>query len=173
LINKRCNPNASSHQGEELSAVKILLIDNEEYSIIYREMMKQWGYSVTHVKNISQGRETFEKLSPDLIMLGDTLADGCSLEFCRELRARSIIPIILIDCLKADVSVSAGLEAGADEYLPKHCPFDYVNDRVKKLLAPVAKRSGAYAGKAQPKQGRIKWVHWISGWQKNLWRGHP
>jgi len=166
LTGELSNTKAAGCHGDALSAVTVLLIDNEEYSMFYRELIRQWGYSVIHVKNIREGKQTLENLAPDMIMLGDDLSDGCGFEFCKELRRTWDIPIILIDCNKADIRVSAGLDMGADEYFPKHCSFDYVKIRVDNYLKPAVKRAGRYAEKT-PARSRfdlwhVKWMNWIN-----------
>jgi DNA-binding response OmpR family regulator len=147
--------------------VTILLIDNEEYSIAYRELMKQWGYTVVQAINISKGKEILTTMRPDMIMIGDTLSDGDGLAFCKELRATTRTPIVLIDCHKAHIKISHGLDAGADEYIPKHCSFEHVETRIKKLLEPAIKRAASHAISQQiaPQEAEIGSAWW------NRWFG--
>ncbi len=62
-------------------------------------------------------RETVDLVILDLMLPGD---DG--LVLCRNLRARSLIPIIMLTARGDDTDRIIGLEMGADDYLPK--PFN-------------------------------------------------
>ena len=57
----------------------------------------------------------------DLIILDLNLPDGNGIDFCREIRAYSKVPIIMLTANDMEIDIVAGLESGADDYLTK--PF--------------------------------------------------
>ncbi len=77
----------------------------------------------------------------DLILLDILLPAVDGLEICRQVRARSNVPIIIITAKGGTADVVSGLDCGADDYLPK--PFE-----VGELLARV--RAVMRRGVSQP-----------------------
>lgn len=57
----------------------------------------------------------------DLIILDNNLPDGTGLDFCREVRETSSVPIIFLTANDMELDIVAGLESGADDYITK--PF--------------------------------------------------
>src|SRR5262249_17099834 len=58
----------------------------------------------------------------DVVVLGVMLADANGFDLCRELRAHSPVPIIMLTAVTETTDRVVGLEIGADDYVPK--PFD-------------------------------------------------
>ena len=75
---------------------------------------------------------------PDLVVLDLMLPDIDGLEVCRQIRASSDVPILMLTARDEDVDKIIGLEVGADDYLTK--PFNprELVARVKSIL----RRSG-------------------------------
>ena len=85
------------------------------------------------MEGTTSGQEALEKqntTSPDLIILDLMLPDIDGFEVCRQIRARSSVPILMLTARKEDVDKIIGLELGADDYLTK--PFN-----PRELLARV------------------------------------
>ncbi|MDO5398184.1 MAG: response regulator transcription factor [bacterium] len=59
--------------------------------------------------------------SIDLIILDINLPDGSGLDFCREIRKTSKVPIIFLTANDMEIDIVTGLESGADDYITK--PF--------------------------------------------------
>lgn len=75
----------------------------------------------------------FRESKPDLVLLDLMLPGKDGMEVCREIRRESDVPIIMLTAKSDTVDVVAGLEAGADDYVPK--PF-----KPKELIARVRAR---------------------------------
>ena len=80
------------------------------------------------------GMEMVETESPDLVMVDDSLPDIDTLELVGKIRDFSDVPLIILSEGATDIETARGLEAGADEYIPK--PFSPIEllARVKALL---------------------------------------
>ncbi|MDP2729649.1 MAG: response regulator transcription factor [Dehalococcoidales bacterium] len=113
----------------------ILVVDDESNIIeLARLYLERDGYKVESAAN---GREAISKqksVNPDLIILDLMLPDIDGFEVCRQIRAKSAIPILMLTARKEDVDKIIGLELGADDYLTK--PFNprELAARVKAVL---------------------------------------
>jgi two-component system response regulator RegX3 len=71
--------------------------------------------------NGHEALQTFERTGADLVLLDLMLPGLSGTEVCRELRARSHVPIIMVTARDSEVDKVVGLELGADDYVTK--PF--------------------------------------------------
>lgn len=102
----------------------VLLVDDDT-SIVsnLRTFLNQEGFQVTSVNN---HKETIDLLDSgqyhfDLALLDVSLPDGSGFSLCSALKANSDIPVIFLTASDDEYSVVAGLDLGADDYIPK--PF--------------------------------------------------
>ncbi len=77
--------------------------------------------------------EAFRAARPDLVLLDLMLPGKDGIEVCRQIRAESVVPIVMLTAKSDTVDVVLGLESGADDYVPK--PF-----KPKELVARVRAR---------------------------------
>ena len=75
----------------------------------------------------------FREVKPDLVLLDLMLPGIDGIEVCRRIRAESDVPIVMLTARSDTTDVVAGLESGADDYVPK--PF-----KPKELVARVRAR---------------------------------
>ncbi len=101
----------------------ILIVDDEPNIIELASLyLKQDGFNV---EGVTTGKEALAKQqshNPDLVILDLMLPDLDGFEVCRQIRARSRVPILMLTARKENVDKIVGLELGADDYLTK--PFD-------------------------------------------------
>lgn len=124
----------------------ILVVDDDEEirTLLGRYLVSQ-GYRVSLA---ADRRELMQRLDTGLyhlIVLDVLLPDGSGLDICRDLRNRSMIPIILLTALKEDVDRIIGLEIGADDYLGK--PFN-PRELVARIRAILRRAPGTVPGAA-------------------------
>ena len=115
----------------------LLIDDNPLITKLNRETLQLHGYNVIEGASISQGRELYEQFEPDVIMMETVLPDGNGLHFCRELRSRSTIPIMIVSKLNSNEDICAGHNAGADVYMPKPYMPDMLVVRMEVLLRRI------------------------------------
>lgn len=80
-----------------------------------------------------QALDMFHRTKPDLVLLDLMLPGTDGIEVCRQIRAESSVPIIMLTAKSDTVDIVLGLESGADDYVPK--PF-----KPKELVARVRAR---------------------------------
>ena len=78
------------------------------------------SYEVRQAFCLKEAREKIDA-SIDLIILDINLPDGNGVDFCREIRTYSQVPIIMLTANDMEIDIVAGLEGGADDYITK--PF--------------------------------------------------
>ena len=100
----------------------ILVVDDDrEIRTLLRDFLEKNGFQATAVGDGQETRRALARAKFDLIVLDLMLPRESGLEICRELRATSDVPIIMLTALGEEVDRVVGLEVGADDYLTK--PF--------------------------------------------------
>lgn len=114
---------------------KILIVDDEPHIMELGKLyLEREGFQV---EGVGTGREAIARQAsskPDLIILDLMLPDIDGFEVCKQIRAKSDVPILMLTARKEDVDKIVGLELGADDYFTK--PFNprELVARVKAIL---------------------------------------
>ncbi|MBX5435694.1 MAG: response regulator transcription factor [Alicyclobacillaceae bacterium] len=112
-------------------AHRILVIEDEpDISDFLSLELKHEGYEVAVAADGRTGLEMALEGQWDLILLDIMLPELSGMEVCRRIRAASQVPIIMLTARQSIPDRVAGLDAGADDYLPK--PF-----AIEELLARI------------------------------------
>ena len=102
---------------------KVLIIeDDNNIAELLRLYLEKDGFTATIAENGAIGVAEFERTSPDLVLLDIMMPvlDGWAV--CREIRAISNVPIIMLTAKGETLDKVTGLEMGADDYIVK--PFE-------------------------------------------------
>ncbi|NDR58920.1 response regulator [Aliiruegeria sabulilitoris] len=100
----------------------ILVVEDEPaLSDILRQYLEQAGYRATILNAGTRATETILETAPDLVILDLMLPGKDGLTICREVRAKSDVPIIMETAKVEEIDRLLGLELGADDYMCK--PF--------------------------------------------------
>ncbi len=101
----------------------ILVVDDDrEIRDLLQEYLTRNGYRTSAVGEGKGMWQTLQNGHIDLIVLDLMLPGDDGLELCRNLRANSKVPVIMLTAKGDDMDRILGLEMGADDYLPK--PFN-------------------------------------------------
>ena len=100
----------------------ILIVEDEkEIRRFVRTALESEGLRVFESETLQRGLIEAGTRKPDLIILDLGLPDGDGLNYIRDLRQWSAIPVIVLSARNAEEDKIAALDAGADDYLSK--PF--------------------------------------------------
>jgi two-component system phosphate regulon response regulator OmpR len=126
---------------------RILMIeDDDSLSSMLSDYLGGYGLQVTVAPNIRQGREQLAATDFDALLLDVMLPDGDGFQMCREIRADSDIPILMLTARGDDTDRIVGLEIGADDYLPK--PFN-PRELLARLRAILRRRHSPHTERSQ------------------------
>jgi two-component system phosphate regulon response regulator OmpR len=104
-------------------APHLLVVDDDtRIRTLLREFLTSNGFRVTVASTADEARRKLDGLDFDLIVLDIMMPGESGVELTRSLREEKDVPILMLTALSETDSRITGLEAGADDYLPK--PFD-------------------------------------------------
>ncbi len=115
-----------------------------------RMVLEDEDFRVIEAGNAAAGMEAFEREQPDLVLLDLRLPDRRGFDVCRDLRAISIVPIIIVTANTDTHDFVAGLEAGADDYVTKPVIPKALAARIRAMLRRVALERSAEEQAADP-----------------------
>ncbi|MBN9243581.1 MAG: response regulator transcription factor [Mesorhizobium sp.] len=104
-------------------APHLLVVDDDtRIRNLLRQYLTENGFRVTVAGNSDEARRKLVGLDFDMLILDVMMPGESGVELTKALRAQKEVPILMLTALSETDSRITGLEAGADDYLPK--PFD-------------------------------------------------
>ena len=114
---------------------KILIVEDEESVIDPLELLlSKEGFTIETARDGREALEKFEKVLPDLVLLDLMIPIISGTEVCRQIRAKSQVPIIMLTAKDTEVDKVVGLELGADDYIVKPYSKAELVARIKAVL---------------------------------------
>jgi two-component system response regulator BaeR len=114
---------------------RILIIEDErKIATLLRDYLQQSDFLVTLMASGESAVEEIRRQPPDLVILDLMLPGKDGLTICREVRAFSDLPILILTAKVDEVDRLVGLEIGADDYICKPFSPREVVARVKAVL---------------------------------------
>ena len=116
---------------ENIGNLNVLIVEDDKgISDFIIPELEHEGFKTRLAETGRQALEMFEAEEPDLILLDVMLPELNGLEVLRRIRAKSTVPVILETARGETIDKITGLNAGADDYIPK--PFE-----IEELLARI------------------------------------
>src|SRR5580704_3833031 len=113
---------------------RVLVVDDDAaLAEMLGIVLRGEGFEPTFVADGDKAVEAFRDSRPDLVLLDLMLPGSDGIDVCRQIRAESGVPIVMLTAKTDTVDVVLGLESGADDYIMK--PF-----KSKELVARVRAR---------------------------------
>ncbi|GAA4919688.1 two-component system response regulator RegX3 [Stackebrandtia albiflava] len=99
---------------------RVLVVEDEEsFSDALSYMLRKEGFEVAVAATGGAAITEYERAGADIVLLDLMLPEKSGTEVCRELRATSNVPIIMVTARDSEVDKVVGLEIGADDYVTK------------------------------------------------------
>jgi two-component system, OmpR family, KDP operon response regulator KdpE len=125
-------------QNEPDAPAKILIVDDEpQITRVLRTALSTQGYSLRIAANGVEGMEAVHSWKPDLVITDVSMPQMNGVELCREIRAISQIPIIVLSVRSHDPTKIEALDAGADDYVTKPFSILELQARVRAQLRRI------------------------------------
>ena len=114
---------------------RILVVDDDPHiREIVEFALAKAGYEVTLAADGREGLAAFDRVHPDLVVLDILMPELPGTEVCKEIRARSTVPIVFLTSVDDEVDRILGLEMGGDDYVTKPFSPRELVARVKAVL---------------------------------------
>jgi two-component system OmpR family response regulator len=140
----------------------ILIVDDDrDIRDLLSEYLQKQGYRTSVAADGRAMRNMMSRADPDLIILDLMLPGEDGLMLCREIRAKSDTPILMLTARGDEVDRIVGLEMGADDYLAKPFSPRELVARIKSIL----RRSRALPANLKPDQAKL--FH-FAGWTLDI-----
>jgi DNA-binding response OmpR family regulator len=128
----------------------ILLVDDEAHIVdLVRLYLEREGFRVESAADGKSGLAQIRERKPSLVVLDIMLPEMDGFEVCRQARAESDVPILMLTARDDDIDKIVGLELGADDYLTKPFGLRELMSRIRALLRR------AYGDLADAAGGRV------------------
>jgi len=133
---------------------RVLVVEDEEsYSDALSYMLRKEGFEVAIATNGHDALAEFERNGADIVLLDLMLPGIPGTEVCRQIRATSSVPVIMVSAKDDEVDKVVGLELGADDYVTK--PYS-PRELVARIRAVLRRRMEPDAASATLEAGPVR-----------------
>lgn len=120
----------------------IMIVDDDPaISTLISHQLRSLGYRTVCLHDGLQALQHLAVVQPDLILLDVMMPHMSGWDVCRQIRASSDAPIILLTAKDADADVITGLNAGADDYVTKPYRIAQLHARIEAALRRSQQRT--------------------------------
>jgi len=115
----------------------LIVEDDKDILTINADHLRAEGYIVIEADTIQKACDAVVQNNPSLILLDIRLPNGSGIDFCKEARAMTSVPIIFLTALDEEEDKINGLMSGGDDYITKPYSLGELTARVYSLLRRV------------------------------------
>ncbi len=109
----------------------VFVVEDEESFVDALQIgLTREGFRVEIATDGFEAIERFPIIRPDIVLLDVMLPRVSGIDVCRQIRAQSTVPIIMVTAKASEIDTVVGLEVGADDYVTK--PY-----RIRELVARI------------------------------------
>ncbi len=115
-----------------MSISRILIVDDEPQARrVLRTALVAQGFAVNDARSGEEALEKLREEPPDAVLLDLKMPGMGGIQACREIRASSEVPIIVVSGKKTREDRTEAFEAGADQYIDKPCGIEELVARIR------------------------------------------
>ena len=129
-------PNESRQREEERDdATSVLIVEDEEsLADPLAFLLRKEGFEATVVTDGPSALAEFDRAGADIVLLDLMLPGMSGTDVCKQLRARSSVPVIMVTARDSEIDKVVGLELGADDYVTKPYSARELIARIRAVL---------------------------------------
>lgn len=134
----------------------LIIEDDRKLTGLLSDYVTKYDFRVVAVEDFDRVMETFAACQPDLVLLDVNLPKFDGYYWCRQIRNRSLCPILFISARENEMDQVMALENGADDYITKPFHYEVV---LAKIRSHLRRASGSYALQAEERKmdaGRLR-----------------
>jgi len=126
---------ASSKRSGRVDQPRVLIVDDEtRYLRLIEINLRASHYETVTARNAAEAIAIAAREQLDLILLDIMLPDKLGYDVCQQIREFSQVPIIMLTALGEAKNIVKGLDAGADDYIPKPFSAQELLARIRAVL---------------------------------------
>ena len=126
-----------------MSTPTVLVVEDEESFVEALSIgLAREGFHVEIARDGMQALSMFDAVHPDIVLLDVMLPRMSGIDVCRQLRKKSLVPIIMVTAKGAEIDTVVGLEVGADDYVTKPYRLRELSARMRAVMRRVEKERG-------------------------------
>jgi two-component system response regulator RegX3 len=135
----------------------VLVVEDEEsFSDALSYMLRKEGFEVAIAATGPDALDQFERNGADLVLLDLMLPGLPGTEVCRQLRAKSSVPVIMVTAKDSEIDKVVGLEIGADDYVTKPYSTRELVARIRAVLRRRGETEEASGGPGALEAGPVR-----------------
>lgn len=119
---------------ENVKAHILVVDDDKRLRSLLQRFLRDGGFYVSTAKDAEEARRQLKSYKFDLLIVDIMMPDESGLEFLSGLRQESSVPVVMLTAMGETADRIAGLEQGADDYLPKPFEPQELVLRIKSIL---------------------------------------
>jgi two-component system response regulator RegX3 len=129
-------PTMSRTNEKEYSVVTSVLIVEDEESLAdpLAFLLRKEGFEATVVADGPTALAEFDRAGADIVLLDLMLPGMSGTDVCKQLRAKSSVPVIMVTARDSEIDKVVGLELGADDYVTKPYSARELIARIRAVL---------------------------------------
>ena len=117
------------------STPTVLVVEDEESFVEALLVgLKREGFRVEVARDGLQALDMYDIVQPDVILLDVMLPKMSGIDVCRQLRKKTMPPIIMVTAKGAEIDTVVGLEVGADDYVTKPYRLRELTARMRAVM---------------------------------------
>lgn len=126
-----------------MSNPTVLVVEDEESFVEALKVgLKREGFRVEVARDGEEALVMFDLVQPDVILLDVMLPKMSGIDVCRQLRKKTLTPIIMVTAKGAEIDTVVGLEVGADDYVTKPYRLRELVARMRAVMRRVPQNQG-------------------------------
>jgi two-component system response regulator MtrA len=122
----------------------LVVDDDQDLAEMLGIVLTGAGIDVDLVSRGDEALEAFRNNPPDLVLLDVMLPGLDGIQVCKQIRAESMVPIVMLSAKGDAHDVVRGLEAGADDYMVK--PFRHQSELVARIRTRLRRTNTDVSG---------------------------